>query len=68
MIEEYLVQFYQNISYLTWLILSNTAGVAFLKAVPEGTYDVIIVDSSDPIEYLSTIMLLFCFIISSRAS
>lgn len=25
------------------------AGVAFLKAVPEGTYDAIIVDSSDPI-------------------
>lgn len=24
-------------------------GVAFLKAVPEGTYDAIIVDSSDPI-------------------
>lgn len=25
------------------------AGVAFLKAVPEGTYDAVIVDSSDPI-------------------
>ncbi|CAL0299346.1 unnamed protein product [Lupinus luteus] len=24
-------------------------GVAFLKAVPEGTYDAVIVDSSDPI-------------------
>lgn len=28
-------------------------GVAFLKAVPEGTYDAIIVDSSDPIGKLS---------------
>lgn len=27
----------------------NIAGVAFLKAVPEGTYDAVIVDSSDPI-------------------
>ena len=28
---------------------ANFAGVAFLKAVPEGTYDAVIVDSSDPI-------------------
>lgn len=27
----------------------NDLGVAFLKAVPEGTYDAVIVDSSDPI-------------------
>lgn len=27
----------------------NLVGVAFLKAVPEGTYDAAIVDSSDPI-------------------
>ncbi|GFZ21261.1 spermidine synthase [Actinidia rufa] len=27
----------------------NYAGVAFLKAVPQGTYDAVIVDSSDPI-------------------
>lgn len=26
-----------------------SAGVSFLKAVPEGTYDAIIVDSSDPV-------------------
>lgn len=27
----------------------DIAGVAFLKAVPEGAYDAVIVDSSDPI-------------------
>lgn len=27
----------------------GAVGVAFLKAVPEGTYDAVIVDSSDPI-------------------
>lgn len=27
----------------------NVVGVAFLKAVPAGTYDAVIVDSSDPI-------------------
>lgn len=27
----------------------SIAGVAFLKEVPEGTYDAVIVDSSDPI-------------------
>lgn len=33
-----------------FLMLSlNVVGVAFLKAVPAGTYDAIIVDSSDPI-------------------
>lgn len=32
----------------------NIAGVAFLKAVPEGTYDAVIVDSSDPIGNHST--------------
>lgn len=35
-------------SLIPWSSL-NIAGVAFLKAVPEGTYDAIIVDSSDPI-------------------
>lgn len=47
--------------------LSLSAGVAFLKAVPEGTYDAIIVDSSDPIG--DCIVAVNCFIsyISSEA-
>lgn len=47
--------------------LSLSAGVAFLKAVPEGTYDAIIVDSSDPIG--DRIVAVNCFIsyISSEA-
>lgn len=32
-----------------YLIVIVIVGVAFLKAVPEGTYDAIIVDSSDPV-------------------
>lgn len=37
-------------SLKSFLISSiNLAGVAFLKAVPAGTYDAVIVDSSDPI-------------------
>ncbi|CAN1311006.1 Spermidine synthase 1 [Linum perenne] len=37
---------YQAYVYVRFL---NFAGVAFLKAVPKGTYDAVIVDSSDPI-------------------
>lgn len=37
-----------NIS-IVYIGVVGVAGVAFLKAVPEGTYDAIIVDSSDPI-------------------
>ncbi|CAN1311003.1 Spermidine synthase 2 [Linum perenne] len=38
--------FYSAYVYVRFL---NFAGVAFLKAVPKGTYDAVIVDSSDPI-------------------
>lgn len=34
-----------------------STGVAFLKNVPEGTYDAVIVDSSDPIGNLFTFLL-----------
>ena len=35
--------------YLIEVTLTVNAGVAFLREVPEGTYDAIIVDSSDPV-------------------
>lgn len=38
----------------------NGLGVAFLKEVPEGTYDAVIVDSSDPIGIPFYSFLLFC--------
>ena len=34
---------------IVFISVLRVAGVAFLKAVPEGTYDAVIVDSSDPI-------------------
>lgn len=41
--------FYAYVYLNLWIFLEFFAGVAFLKAVPEGTYDAVIVDSSDPI-------------------
>ncbi|KHN10052.1 Spermidine synthase [Glycine soja] len=38
----------------------NDLGVAFLKNVPKGTYDAVIVDSSDPIGRLYLISLRPC--------
>lgn len=43
----YFVWFLSNLIH--WWLLLDIVGVAFLKAVPEGTYDAVIVDSSDPI-------------------
>jgi len=41
----------------------NNLGVAFLKAAPEGTYDAVIVDSSDPIGmiYLKRLIIFMVF-------
>lgn len=41
--------FLYSIAWYQSLMSICVSGVAFLKAVPEGTYDAIIVDSSDPI-------------------
>ena len=38
-----------TIYFNIWVFFFKFAGVAFLKAVPEGSYDAVIVDSSDPI-------------------
>ncbi|RYR65067.1 hypothetical protein Ahy_A03g011065 [Arachis hypogaea] len=40
-----------ELSYLMLALLLMVLGVAFLKEAPEGTYDAVIVDSSDPIGY-----------------
>lgn len=37
---------------MAFLKNKNGLGVAFLKEAPEGTYDAVIVDSSDPIGML----------------
>lgn len=42
-----------NSSMLWASSLLNLAGVEFLKSVPSGTYDAVIVDSSDPIGLFS---------------
>lgn len=45
----FLLFFFPLINSGCYGFFSKFAGVAFLKAVSEGTYDAIIVDSSDPI-------------------